>query len=326
MNRIPAPVSRRSLLIAAGGALAGRGLAAEPAYPSKPLTLLVALQAGSASDIAARIAGESLARRIGQAVVVENLPGAAGLIGASRLFKSRPDGYTFAALNNGLVCLVPNLPSKPTFDIGALTPVSMIANLPSVLIVPASLPVQNLAELVQLSQREPDRLAYGSVGNASPQHVAMEMLKQATGARLLHVPYKGGPQAVAELVAGQIQVIWTAISVALPFLKTGQVKALVIGERRRSQLLPSVPTLQEAGVGSFAYEPWLGLYAPPQTPAPLAQRVHAELQAILREPELGQRFAAAGLEPVQMEQAAFAQRNHAERIEMAAVVKQLNIS
>lgn len=318
--------TRRSVLIGAAGAVAGPGRAAGPVYPSKPLSVLVALQAGSASDIASRIVGESLARRMGQAVVIENLPGAAGLIGASKLFNSRPDGYTFAALNNGLVCLVPNLPSKPTFDISALTPVSMIANLPSVLIVPSSLPVESLTDLVQLSKREPERLAYGSVGNASPQHVAMEMLKRATGAKMLHVPYKGGPQAVSELVASQIQAIWIAISVALPFLKAGKVRALATGERRRSHLLPSVPTLQEAGVSTFAYEPWLGLYAPPRTPEPLVRRVHGELQEILREPELGLRYAAAGLEPVQMEHAAFAQRNHAERIEMAAVVKQLNIS
>ncbi|VTU28006.1 Argininosuccinate lyase [Variovorax sp. PBS-H4] len=294
-------------------------------YPAKPISLIVSLQAGSGSDVASRRVAERIADRLGVPVPVENAPGAGGLVGASKVFNARPDGYTIGALNNGLVCLVPNLKDRPSLDVGQLTPIGMVAELPSVLVVSSGLPVRTLAELSALSHRNPGSLSYGSVGMGSPQHVAMEMLKKSTGADLTHVPYKGGPQSVADVVAGQIAATWIAIPVAMPFVKSGRLKAIVVGGTTRSAQLPSVPTLREAGVAEFTYLPWIGFFGPPALPQPVRTTLHTALQEALRDPATSAALAAAGLDVRPMSVAEFAQRLGAERREMSAVLKQLEL-
>lgn len=303
---------------------AAQSIAAD-GYPARPISLVVSLQAGSGSDVASRRVAERMAARLGVPVPVENVPGAGGVVGASKVFNARPDGRTIGALNNGLVCLVPNLKDRPAFDIGQLTPIGMVAELPSVLVVSPGLPVQTLAELSALSHRKPGSLSYGSVGMGSPQHVAMEMLKKSTGADLLHVPYKGGPQSVADVVAGQIAAAWIAIPVAMPFVKAGQLKAIAVGGRSRSPQFPTVPTLREAGVADFIYLPWIGFFGPPGLPEPMRTTLHAALQEALRDPATSTALAASGLDVRPMSVAEFTQRCAAERHEMAAVLRQLEL-
>ncbi|MDO9405079.1 MAG: tripartite tricarboxylate transporter substrate binding protein [Polaromonas sp.] len=286
--------------------------------------MIVSLQAGSGSDLACRLVAESLGRRLNTQVVVENLPGAGGVVGAAKLFNARPDGYTLGALNNGLVCLVPNLPGRPPFAIEDLAPVSMVADLPSVLVITGTATTRTLAEFVAASKVEGSKYSYGSVGMGSPQHIAMEQLKLATGANMLHVPYRGGPQAVADVVAGQIQATWIAIPVAAQFIKTGQLRALAVGGPARSAALPEVPTLKEAGVTTFEYVPWIGLYAPPKTPSSLASLLNTHIQEVLSAPDTRAKLVAAGLEARPMSPVQFEQRAVSERRAMADVVKRIN--
>lgn len=202
-------------------------------------------------------------------------------------------------------------------------PVGMIADLPSVLIVSPKLGVANLAEFVAASKKAPGRLSYGSVGAGSPQHVAMEMFKQSTGAQLLHVPYKGGPQAVMDVVADHIQATWIAIPVAAPLIRTGQVQALAVGSGTRSTLMPEVPTLAECGVTDFEYLPWLGLYAPPGTPATVVSRMNLAMQDVLKDPGVSATLLASGLEARPMSTADSERRGRLERQAMIKVVRRL---
>jgi tripartite-type tricarboxylate transporter receptor subunit TctC len=315
-------MTRRALLAGGVAALAG-GVAAQEPFPNKPITLVVSLQAGSGSDLACRLVAEQLGRRLNVAVVVENLPGAGGVVGAAKVFNAKPDGHVLGAFNNGLVCLVPNLPTRPPFAIDELAPISMIADLPSVLVVPGAAAWRTLAEFVAASKAGGRSFSYGSVGMGSPQHIAMEQLKLATGADLLHVPYRGGPQAVADVVAGQIQATWISIPVAAGFIKSGQLRALAVGGGARSPTLPGVPTLKEAGVAEFEYVPWIGLYAPPKTPSSVVAMLDKHVQEILHEPGNIARLVAAGLDARPMGAAEFEQRGAAERRDMAAVVKRI---
>lgn len=319
--------SRRRATMALLSLPAWTGLPAVAAsgYPDKPISVVVSLQAGSASDFASRRVAEYMSGRLGVALVVENAPGAGGVVGASRLFNTHPDGYAIGALNNGLICIVPNLKNKPAFDIEQLTPIGMVAWLPSVLVVSTALPAQTLAELTALSRSKPGALTYGSVGVGSPQHLAMEMLKKSTGLDILHVPYRGGPQSVADVVAGQISATWIAISVAAPFIKSGQLKPIAVGGTARSSQLPAVPTLAESGVTDFTYLPWIGFFGPPALPEAIATALHATLQDALHDGSVSAALAAAGLEAAPMAAPAFAQRCRAERREMAAVIDRLEL-
>lgn len=320
------PNRRRAMLalLSLAGWPTAQAIAA-PGYPAKPISLVVSLQAGSASDVASRRMADLMSDRLGVPVPVENAPGAGGVVGASKVFNARPDGHTIGALNNGLVCLVPNLKHRPDFDIGQLTPIGMVAELPSVLVVTPNLPVRTVAELSALSHRKQGALSYGSVGMGSPQHVAMEMLKKSTGADLLHVPYKGGPQSVADVVAGQIAATWIAIPVAMPFIKAGKLRAIAVGGTTRSPRLPTVPSLREAGVSDFTYLPWVGFFGPPGLPEPVRTTLHAALQVALHDPATSAALAASDLDVRPMSAMDFEQRCATERREMAAVLKQLEL-
>lgn len=298
---------------------------AAPGYPSKPIAVMVSLQAGSGSDLASRRVAEHMSGGLNVPLVVENAPGAGGVVGASRLFNTKPDGYMIGALNNGLICIVPNLESRPPFDIERLTPIGMVAWLPSVLVVSAALPARTMAELTALSRSKPGSLSYGSVGVGSPQHLAMERLKKSTGLDMLHVPYRGGPQSVADVVAGQIAATWIAISVAAPFIRSGQLRPIAVGGTARSAQLPDVPTLAESGVRDFSYLPWIGFFGPPALPESIAAALHGKLQQALRDKNVSSALAAAGLEAAPMEAAEFVRRCDAERREMAEVIDQLEL-
>lgn len=321
-------IDRRRALLGTAALLAGWSPLARTqpgAYPSRPITLVVALQAGSASDIASRKVAERMSKRLGTPVVVENMPGAGGRLGVQRVLNAPPDGYLIAALNNGVVSLLPNLRERPLFDVARLEPVAGVVELPSVLVVPGTLEVRSLGEWIAQSKAPSSRFMYASVGVGSPQHVAMELLKSSTGAKLTHVPYKGGPQAVVDTVNGTVQGTWIAIPVAAPFVKSGQLKPLAVGSAERSEFLPGVPTLREAGVPDFEYVPWLGFYAPPATPRAIIDTLNAAVQEALRDPAEARSLLELGVVPKPCTADDLRRRAEQERQQMAAAVKRLAI-
>ncbi len=269
---------------------------AQSNYPSRTITLIVPLQAGTASDLVARILAMDVGERTGKTIIVENVLGGGGGIGSARLARSAPDGYTLGALNNGIHTILPFTAMKFGYEpFDDLLPVTLLARFPSVLIVNNALPVNSVAELIALAKKEPGKLNYASVGVGSPQHVAMEQLKADAGIDMLHVPYRGGAAATQAIAAGEVNAFWIATSVALPFIKAGTVRAIGVGDRERTQALPDVPTVGET-VKGYDYMPTLALFVPKGTPSDVVAYLHREFTTSLKKPDVIKRLADAGLE------------------------------
>ena len=265
-------------------------------YPEKPVMIVLPLQVGSASDVAVRMFAERLGEGLKQPFVVENVTGAAGLIGAERVSKARPDGYTLAALNNSILTILPNIQRERVkfnpFD--DFVPVHGIANIPTLLAVHESVPVRNVAELVALAKRKPGELNYATGGLGSPQHLAGEMFMAMSGVRMTQVPYKGATAATAGLAGGQTHVMFIAHSLALPFLSSGKIRPIAFAGGKRSPAFPDLPTVAEAGVPGYDYSSWIGLFAPKGTPPAVLARLRSESAKAL--PGLKDRLEKAGLE------------------------------
>lgn len=290
-------MNRRHVLALAAALLACGPLHAQN-YPDRPVTIVLPLQVGSASDIAVRIFAERLSEEMKGSFVVENVPGAAGLIGADRLAKAKPDGYTLAALNNSILTILPNIQKdKVHFNPQAdFTAVYGIANIPTLLGVNEALPVKNVGELIALAKAKPNDLNYSTGGPGSPQHLATEMFMAMTGTKMTQVPYKGATGAAAGLAAGQVQVMFIAHSLALPFLPSGKVRPIAFAGAKRSAAFPDLPTVAESGVPGFDYSSWIALFAPKGTPADVVNRLQAASAKVLAAPDLKERLAKSGLE------------------------------
>jgi tripartite-type tricarboxylate transporter receptor subunit TctC len=287
-----------------GSAMAAAISGAAPAqtgdanYPDKPVLIVLPLQIGSASDIAVRIYAEKLGEELKQTFVIENVPGAAGLVGADRLAKARPDGYTLAAMNNSILTILPNIQRdkvsfNPTAD---FTPIYGIANIPTLLGVHESLPVRTVAELVAYAKARPTELNYATGGPGSPQHLATEMFLAMTSTKMTQVPYKGATAAAAGVGSGQVQVMFIAHSLALPYLPSGKVRPIAFAGGKRSAAFPNLPTVSESGVPGFDYSSWIALFAPKGTPAGVVARLQAASAKVLAVPEMRERLARSGLE------------------------------
>jgi tripartite-type tricarboxylate transporter receptor subunit TctC len=267
-------------------------------YPEKPVQIVLPLQVGSASDIAVRVFAERLGEGLKQSFVVENVTGAAGLIGADRLAKSRPDGYTLAALNNSILTILPNIQRdrvkfNPFED---FAPIHGIASIPTLLGVHQALPVRTVSDLIFLAKAKPGELNYATGGPGSPQHLAGEMFMAMAGIRMTQVPYKGATAAAAGLASGQTQVMFIAHSLALPFLPSGKVRPIAFAGARRSAAFPDLPTVAEAGVPGYDYSSWIALFAPKGTPPPVLARLRAESARVLANPGIKERLEKSGLE------------------------------
>jgi tripartite-type tricarboxylate transporter receptor subunit TctC len=258
--------------------------------------VVLPLQVGSASDIAVRLYAERLGEALRQPLVVENVTGAAGLIGADRLAKSQPDGYTLAALNNSILTILPNIQKdrvkfNPFED---FVPIHGIANIPTLLGVHEGVPVRNVRELVaELKKRE---VFYATGGPGSPQHLAGEMFMAMAGVKMAQVPYKGATAAAAGLAAGQVQVMFIAHSLALPYLPSGKVRAIAFAGGKRSAAFPDLPTVAESGVPGFDYSSWIALFAPKGTPPAVLARLRSESAKVVAIPALKERLEKSGLE------------------------------
>jgi len=278
-------------------AAAALSLAQAQTYPSKPITMIVPLAAGSSLDVVARMIMQKMSENMGQQIVVENIPGAASMIGAERFMRAAPDGYTLAAFNDAPLTMVPNLRKKIAYDpIKSFAPVGLMVNNSWTLVCNSSLPVKSVAELIALAKAKPGEINYSSGGNGSPQHMAMEIFESMAGIKLTHVPYKGTTQATLDVISGQIPVMFSGTNAVVTQVKDGKLRALATGGATRSPLLPDVPTVAESGLPGYEFVTWMGLFAPVNTPKEIIARVNAELVRALGAPDLRERLVAQGVE------------------------------
>jgi tripartite-type tricarboxylate transporter receptor subunit TctC len=300
MNPIP---SRRRWLHATALALGTLALAALPAaaqtawQPTKPIRLVVPFTPGGVTDTSGRVVAEFLGRRLGQQVIVDNKPGASGNIGMALVKEAPPDGYTLALAFDGTMVINPHVFAKVPFDtLKDFTSIGKIGNATLILVAYPEAPIKTVAELITFSKANAGGLSFGTSGTGGTPHIAGEMLKMRTGANLTHVPYKGGGQALTDVVGGQIPLVFTAVAGAHGFVKNGKVRALAVSSASRSSALPEVPTFAEAGVADFVVDSWVGLLAPAGLPPAIATRLTSELNAVLNDPEAREKLRVLGIE------------------------------
>ena len=315
---------RRRLLVRLAGAsivpLAWPAVA-QPAYPTRPVTMVVPFPPGGATDAAARLVAQKMGEHWSQPVVVDNRPGAGGNVGSDIVAKSPADGYTLVMGVTGSHAINTSLYSKMPYDpVADFVAISQVAVVPNVLVVHPSVPARNLAELVALAKKEPGKLDYASLGNGTAAHLGMEMLKSAAGIDITHVPYKGSAPAASDLLAGQVQMMVDGLPSALPHVKAGKLRAIALTSLHRAPALPELPTIAETYPGFYA-DAWSGLFAPKGTPQPVVDKLSAEVQRILKLPDVREKLAALGAEPVGSTQAEFAAHVRREIDKWAKVVK-----
>jgi len=266
--------------------------------PARPIKLIVPSTPGAGADITARLFSERLAAALGQPVIVDNKGGAGGLIGTEAAARSAPDGYTLVLGSDYAFTIYPQLRKPPYDPIKDFEPVGLVANLSMVLAVnPQRVPATNVKELIALAKANPGKYSIASAGNGSSHHLAAEYFKHQAGIDLLHVPYKGAAEAMTAVLGGQTDMMFISPATVLPHVKTGRVKALGVSVAQRIPALPDVPTLAEAGVPNFDIGIWFGFFYPARTPAPIVERVSAELQKILDMPEVRSRIVELGYSP-----------------------------
>jgi tripartite-type tricarboxylate transporter receptor subunit TctC len=290
-------------------------------FPNKPIRMVVPFPPGGATDAAARLVAVKMSEHWGQPVVVDNRAGAGGNVGSDLVAKSAPDGYTLVMGVTGSHAINTSLYSKMPYDpVTDFVAISQVAVVPNVLVVHPSVPAHNLAELVALAKTEPGKLNYASLGNGTAAHLGMEMLKAEAGVDITHVPYKGSAPAVADLLAGQVQMMVDGLPSALPHVKAGKLRAIALTSLHRAPALPDLPTIAETYPGFYA-DAWSGLFAPKGTPQPVVDKLSTEVQRILRLPDVREKLAALGAEPVGSTQAEFTAHVKREIDKWAKVVK-----
>ena len=291
-------------------------------FPSRPVRIVVPFPPGGTSDILARSIGQKLAEEWGQPVLTDNRPGAAGNIASENVAKSKPDGYTLYINTVGTHAINPAIYAKLAFDpLNDFTAITNLVNLPSVLLVHPSVPVKNVKELIALAKKRPGDLQYSSAGSGAQPHLTAEMFKTAAGINLLHVPYKGaGPQMIG-ILSGEVALTFATAPSGVPYVKSGQLRALGVTSGNRIPALPEVPTIAEGGVPGYLAVGWNGLIGPAAIPAPLLDKIHAAVVKIVRSPEINARLVDLGAEPALSTPAEFAALMKAEIVKWAKVVK-----
>nr|WP_116308577.1 tripartite tricarboxylate transporter substrate binding protein [Cupriavidus taiwanensis] len=321
--------TRRQALIALAAACAAgaSGSAFAQPWPARPLRMVVPFPPGSSPDLIARILTEKLAAALGQPVVVENRPGAGGNIGTGMVARAAPDGYTLLFTINGPLVTAPTLSRNLNYDpFRQLAPVTLVATSPNVLVVDARLPVHNLREFVALARSRAGELNYGSPGNGSASHLAMEQLKAMAGVDLQHVPYPGFPQVTTAMVGGQVQAAFMVPAIAMPQVNAGKLRVLAVTTTGRTAVLPSVPTVAESGYPGFEAISWQAVLAPAGTPQPVIDRLYRELVAIIgsadvRDKMRAQYFVPAGTAPASLRQTMASEKARWDKVIRAAGVQ-----
>lgn len=313
------------LAIACGLALAAVAASAQT-WPTKTVTIVVPFPAGGTTDVLARAISTRLGSAIGQQVIVENKPGAGATLGADVVAKSAADGHTLlmGAIHHTVATNVyKNL--KYSFE-KDFAPITTVALVPNVLTVSAKEPFQTVKDLVAAARANPERMAYGSNGNGTAQHMIGTQFQMETGTKILHVPYKGSAPLTTDLLGGQVQMSFDTVTPVLPFIKDGKLRALAVTTDKRSSALPNVPTLQEAGVAHIAIGTWFGLLAPAATPKPVLARLHTEVVKIIQSPDFRKQMAEIGVEPVGNKPEDMAKQIREETEKFAQLVKTAKIT
>jgi tripartite-type tricarboxylate transporter receptor subunit TctC len=318
--------SRRAALAVGASLLLGAvpGVQAQDAYPSKPIRLVVPFVPGGVTDSSGRLIADALGKRLGQQVVVDNKPGASGNVGTAQVVGAAPDGYTLLLAFDGTMVINPHVFAKVPFDtLKDFASVGKIGNATLILVANPEVPAKTLQEVVALSRTKP--LPYGTSGIGGTPHVAGEMLAQRTGAKLEHVPYKGGGQAITDGIGGAIPLVYTAVAGAQAHVKSGKLKAIAVSSATRSGSLPEVPTFIESGVPNFTADSWVGILAPAQTPPAIIARLNTELNAVLNDPAVRERLAVLGIEPTPGSPEQFRQQMQKDLAAYGPIVKAAGI-
>ncbi len=325
--------NRRALLsitaLAAAIALAALpGVAnAQDAWPNaKPIRLIVPFTPGGVTDTSGRLIAEHLGRRLGQQIVVDNKPGASGNIGTALAKTAAPDGYTLVLGFDGTMVINPHVFAKTPFDtLADFAPVGKIGNAVLILVANPELQAKTLQEVIALSKSDPNGLSYGTSGTGGTPHIAGELLKSRSGANLVHVPYKGGGQALTDVIGGTIPLVYTAVAGAYGHVKSGKLRAIAVSSAQRASALPEVPTFIESGVPDFVVDSWVGLFAPAGTPAAVLSRLNIELNAALADPAVVEKLRLMGIEATPGSADRFAEQVASDLARYGVVVKSANI-
>ncbi len=309
-------------LAAALLAVAAGTVAAQGSYPSKPIRFIAPFPPGGSSDVLSRILAQKLGESLGQPVTVENRPGAGANIGHEIAAKSAPDGYTLLMSNSSSLTANVHLYKRLGFDpANDFAPVSMVATAAQVLVVHPRVPAKNVAELVALAKAQPGKLNYGSGGIGITSHISAEMFKTATGVDIVHVPYKGTVQAVTDLVAGHVDMVFADMVPAMPQIRAGKLRPLAVTSEKRSPVLPDVPTMIEAGVPGYDSSVWWAILAPRGTPPEIIDRINAALAKIMKSPDVQDKFTNLGISTAYSSPQAVTDRAARETPRMGQVLK-----
>ncbi|WP_310642795.1 tripartite tricarboxylate transporter substrate binding protein [Limnohabitans sp.] len=300
---------------------------AQQAYPNKPIKLIVPLAAGSAVDNAARIVMQKMALSMGQGIAIENQAGASGLIGADRVAKSMPDGYTLGGFNDSIMTMLPNLQSKMPWDIlRDFEPISLIATVEWGLVVPADSPLKTAGDLIAAARHAPGKVNYGSGGNGSPQHMAMALFASQAGVQLTHVPYKGATQAAVGVAGKEVDAAFQGIATVSSLVKAGKLRLIAVTTPKRLAQFPDVPTVGESGLSGFEFNSWFALMTPANTPKSIVKQLHQEVSKALGDTAVRDQLMGLGLTPRGTSPDELGAALRAQLARYEALIKQAGIS
>jgi tripartite-type tricarboxylate transporter receptor subunit TctC len=316
----------RAALAAALLALAPSSYAQAP-FPTRTVTIVVPFPPGGGTDTGARLVAQKLGERWGQTVVIENKPGAAGMIGSELVSRAKPDGYTLLMGNVGTQSVNPALYPKMTYNPDtAFAPVSMVAYLPLVMLVHPSVAAKTPADVVAAAKAKPGTIAYSSSGAGGAPHLAAAMFESMAGVQLLHVPYKGGGPAVQDLIAGHVSLSFSTVLESISFVQAGKLRALAVTSARRSPALPDLPTMAESGITGYEASSWIGLLAPVGTPQPVIDRIAADVKEVIARPDVSERLVAQGAIPEAEGPASFKAVIDGDRARWTKIIRERNIT
>ena len=292
-------MKRRSLLASMPLVAAAPFALAQPAWPVKPIRLVVPFPAGGATDLLARAIAQGLGSSLGQPIVVDNRPGAGGTLGSSEVARAAADGHTLLMATSSTHSIAPHLnPNLPYNAESDFTPVAWVANATNIVVVPKDLPVASIKELIAYAKARPGQLNYASSGNGTIVNLTAEAFKAQAGVFIVHIPYRGTALAIPDLVSGKVQLLFDSIVSGLPHVKDGKLKALAVTSAKRSALVPELPTVAESGLPGFTSDTWFGVYGPKALPASVVERVAEALQRTMRQADVAERLARLGAEPI----------------------------
>ena len=295
-------------------------------YPKQPVQIVVPFSAGGVTDTAARMLAQKLSAAWGQPVTVSNRPGSGAIVGVDAVAKSAPNGYTLLMATNGEIALHPAIYSKLPYDLEKdLLPVTMVINTPLLWVTSAKSAINSIQDLVAAAKARPDQISYSSPGPGSMNQLTAEWFAQEAGVRLLHVPYKGGAPATAALLRGEVAVSVIAISSALPYIKSGELKVLAVTTQQHTSIAPQWPTVAESGLTGFDAPLWVGLFAPAAVPAAVVQTLQQQVSAVLQAPDVRDQLVALGAEPAGMTSAEFAVRIKQDAARYVAIARTAQI-